>query len=171
VQIFGLNVEQDKMLDIDFNRFSIVYCSIIVCALMFPLIVKKEINFLLKINSLGVYCVILIIIFIIYNFIKSLLNTSFDFEYIENSKDSPVRHLHLFGPDISKLAGMLSLGYFSHSIILPILKNNEKQENNKRDLFFGYLLVCFTYSFIGITGYIGFSGSDFEPQFNSVSYI
>jgi amino acid permease len=156
------------MLDINFGRFSIAYSSLIVCALLFPFIVKKDINFLLKINSLGVYCVILIISFVFYNFIKSLLNTNFEIGYIKNTEGAPVSYLLLFGPDISKLAGMLSLGYFSHSIILPILKTNEKQENNRRDILIGYLLVCFTYIFIGITGYIGFSGKEFKGRFDDV---
>ena len=156
------------MLDITFGRFSIAYSSILVCALLFPFIVKKDINFLLKINSLGVYCVVLIISFILYNFIKSLLNTDFEIGYVKNTEGAVVSYVQLFGPDISKLAGMLSLGYFSHSIILPILKNNEKQENNKRDLLIGYLLVCVTYIFIGVTGYIGFSGKEFKGRFEDV---
>ena len=51
---------------------------------------------------------------------------------------------------IGTLLSALSLGLFSHSVILPLLKNNKKQENNQRDLFCGYLLVTFTYIFIGI---------------------
>lgn len=170
-QLLGLKITQDKMLDVVFDKFSIAYCSIIVCIMLFPFIVKKDINFLLKINSLGVYCVILIILFIVYTFISSLINTDFDFQYISNTEGDKVRHLQLFGPDISKLAGMLSLGFFSHSIILPILKNNAKQENNKRDLFIGYLLVCITYIFLGITGYVGFSGKDYDPEFQAVITI
>jgi len=167
-EIFGLGFKQDEIRNIIFNKFSIVYSSIIICALMFPFIVKKDINFLLKINSLGVYCVILIILYIFYNFIYSLSETKFEIGYFKNIKDANVYYLQLFGPDISKLAGMLSLGYFSHSIILPILKNNEKQENNKRDLFIGYLLVCFTYIFIGISGYVGFSGKSYGGRFEDV---
>ena len=138
---------------------------------MFPFLVKKDINFLLKINSLGVYFVIIIVSFIIYTFIDSLANTKFDFELIKNTLEGDVRHLKLFGENICKLAGSLSLGYFSHSIILPILKNNEKQENNRRDLFIGYILVCLTYMFLGITGYIGFSGKNYDPAFADVKNL
>jgi len=129
--------------------------------LTFPFIVKKEINFLLKINSLGVYCVFVVLLFLLYNFIKGLSTTKYEFAYFENEIGDEISYIQLFGPDISKLAGMLSLGYFSHSIILPILKNNEKQEKNRRDLFIGYLLVCFTYIFIGICGYIGFNSKEY----------
>lgn len=152
------------MLKIDWGRFSISYSSLIACALLFPLIVKKDINFLIRINSLGVYSLCLIITYIFYVFISSLFDTSYDFQYLENEKESTLRHLHLFGPDISKLCGMLPLGFFSHSIILPILKNNRHQENNKRDVFLGYLMVAVSYILMGIAGYVGFSGSRYDPK-------
>ena len=157
------------MLKIDYGRFSIVYASLITCALLFPFMIKKDINFLIRINTLGVYSMILINFFILYTFFTSVSNTSYDFQYLKNEKDSNLRHLQLFGPDISKLCGMLPLGFFSHSLILPILKNNRNQENNKRDLFLGYLMVCVSYILLGIAGYIGFSGSSYDPElFGSV---
>ena len=170
MQILGLDIKEEDMLKIDFGRFSIVYSSLITCALLFPLLIKKDINFLIKINTLGVYSMILIITFIFYTFFTSIMDTSYDFQYIKNEKDSTLRHLNLFGPDISKLCGMLPLGYFSHSLILPILKNNRHQENNRRDLFLGYLMVCSSYILMGMAGYIGFSGKSYDPElFGSVS--
>jgi sodium-coupled neutral amino acid transporter 9 len=169
VQILGLNIKDEDMLKIDISRFSIVYSSLISCLCLFPLIVKKDINFLIKINTLGVYSMILIIGFIIFVFFTSLLDTDYDFQYILNQKESKLRHLYLYGTDISKLSGMLSLGFFSHSIILPIMKNNRYQENNRRDLFLGYLMVAVTYIFLGIGGYIGFTGAKYDPKlFGSV---
>lgn len=152
------------MLKIDYSRFSIAYSSLIACFLLFPFIIKKDINFLIRFNTLGVYSMILLISFTIYTFISSLLDTSYDFKYLENTKESNIRHLQLFGSDISKLCGMLPLGFFSHSLILPILKNNRHQENNRRDLFLGYLLVALTLIIIAIAGYVGFSGSSYDPK-------
>jgi len=98
-------------------------------------------------------------------FFNTLFNTSFDFQEKANSPDDSLKHLLLFGPNVAKLAGNLSLGYFTHAFILPIIKNNEKQENNRRDLFIGYLMAFFTYLLIGILGYIGFSGVDYDEYF------
>ena len=115
---------------------------------------------------------IIIISFVFYTFFTSLLDTSYDFQYLKNEKDSKLRHLQLFGSDISKLCGMLPLGFFSHSIILPILKNNRYQENNKRDVFLGYSMVAVSYILMGISGYVGFSGSKYDPElFGSVRNI
>ena len=70
-------------------------------------------------------------------------------------------HISLFGNDPSKLAGAVSLGYFLHNLITPIMRNNENQSNNKRDLFLGFLLGFITFTSLGIVGYYGFSGTDF----------
>ena len=118
----------------------------------------------MKINSYGIYFSSLLIGFVIYNCIYSFTNTTYDFEYLINSESDTNRHLYLFGESPLTLAGTLSMGLFCHSFVSPIMKNNEKQENNRRDLFIGYLLVCFTYMIIGLAGYIGFNGVDFPPE-------
>jgi hypothetical protein len=133
----------------------------------------KEISFLIKINSYGIYFVSILIGFVFYTGIYSMATTNFDFQYLQNVEkqegEEIVRHLYLFGENPCMLAGALTMGYFSHSFVLSLMKSNEKQENNRRDLFFGYCLVCLTYTSIGLMGYIGFTGQQFKPQFVDVS--
>lgn len=117
----------------------------------------EKVNLLIKFNSYGVYFVSVIILFSIVRGIISFFSNSFDFEYIYNTEDNPVRHIFLFGENPTILLGILTASFFSHSFILPIMKNNENPKNNKRDLFFGYFLVYITYLLVGIVGYIGFS--------------
>lgn len=124
----------------------------------------KEITFLIKISSKGIFFVSFLLLFVYYTGIKGFFDTTYDYKYILNKGDGP-SHILLFGDDPSKLAGALSLGYFTHTIIIPVIKNNEDQKNNKRDLFLGYLLVFITYTTIGITGYYGFSGSSFYDYY------
>jgi hypothetical protein len=133
----------------------------------------KQMNILIKLASFGVYFVSVIFGFVIVTGILSVINTKFDFEYATNHDMDPntPRHLYLFGDQPSKLMGILMSSYFSHSFILPILKNNANPENNKRDLFLGYLLVFATYVIIGLAGYIGFSGYKFRPDFEKVKII
>jgi hypothetical protein len=152
------------------DRFSIFYCGIFVGIILFPLLITKHIAFLIKLNSYGVYFVLVSIIFVISNGIYSICTTDFDFEYILNHNKPNVspRHLYLFGDNPILLAGTLTLSYFSHSFALPMMKNNERQENNKRDLFLGYCLVFGTYVFLGILGYIGFSGEAYDANFKNV---
>lgn len=148
-----------------FSGFSIIYCAIILGILLFPVINMKEITFLIKISSKGIFFVSFLLLFVYYTGLKSFFDTSFDYEYIKNNGKSP-SHISLFGDDPSKLAGALSLGYFTHTIIIPVIKNNENPRNNKRDLFLGYLLVFITYTTIGIVGYYGFSGSSFSGYYS-----
>ena len=148
-----------------FYRFSLFYCALIVCVIVFPFTILKEIRFLVKFNSLGIYFISALLIFVIYQGIASLAKDSFHFEYKENIEGSKDRYLLLFGERIELISGALSLGFFCHSVILSIMKNNRNQENNQRDLFIAYILVTLTYIIIGIMGYIGFSGSDFSSKF------
>ena len=53
---------------------------------------------------------------------------------------------------------MLGIGYFLHTISIPIVKNNKIQANNERDVTFGYMLVASTYMLVGVMGYFGFQG-------------
>lgn len=156
-----------------FTRFSTIYCGLILCVITFPFLIMKQINFLIKINSYGIYFVSILIGYVLYTGIYSMATTNFDFQYLKNEEAKPgediVRHLYLFGENPYSLAGALSMGYFSHSFVLSMMKSNEKQENNKRDLFFGYCLVCLTYTTIGLFGYIGFTGKQFKPEFKAVS--
>lgn len=154
-----------------FDKFSPFYCALIISALVFPLTIKKEIHFLQKMNSLGVIVVLLILGFIIYVGIDSLARDTFHFEYKENKVGIKDRNLYLFGENPGLITGMYSLGLFSHSFILPYMKNNKNPKNNTRDLFIGYLLVTLTFIIIGLMGYIGFSGSKYSTKFEQNFFL
>ena len=164
LRLFNLDINADD-LSPQFNRFSLFYCALIVSCIVFPLTILREMHFLAKFNSYGIYFVSALLVFVIYTGISTLAKDSFKFEYKENIEGNKERYLFLFGENPGLLAGTLSIGLFSHSVILPLLKNNRNQENNQRDLFFGYLCVTLTYIIIGILGYIGFSGSEFGSEF------
>ncbi len=148
-----------------FDRFSLIYCALIVAAIEFPLTILKELRLLSKFNSYGIYFVSLLLGYVIYTGIRTMAIDSFSCEYKENVDGSKLRYLYLFGESPGLLTGTLSLGLFSHSVILQLIKNNRKPENNQRDLFLGYTCVTLTYIIIGIFGYIGFSGSEYSSKF------
>ena len=60
-------------------------------------------------------------------------------------------------------SGILTLSYFLHNCVVFIIKNNEKEENNSRDLKLGYFAAGMSYLSIAIIGYFGFKGNGF-PQ-------
>ena len=164
-KIGGFDMDSEDLKP-EFGRFSLIYLGIVLCFCLFPFIIKKDVGFLVKLSSFGIYFISALIVFEIYTGISSFLNTDFDFEYIKNNNQkSNKRHLKLFGEDPSMFAGTLSMGYFCHTTILPILKANKNQENNIRDLVLGYIFVGLTFSLSGIFGYIGFSGKNFGIEF------
>ena len=154
-----------KDLTPEFGRFSFIYLGIVLAFILFPLTIKKDLSFLIKISSLGVYFVSILIFYMIYTGISSIINTDFHFDYIKNKENSKDRYLYNFGENIGLLAGALSLGFFCHTSILPTLKNNKNQNNNIRDLLLGYIFSGLTFALTGIIGYIGFSGTKFDVEF------
>ena len=78
------------------------------------------------------------------------------------------RILYLFNTNFSPLAGQLGIGYFLHTVSIPIIKNNEKQENNERDVFLGYVMVAASYILVGVMGYIGFMGIIFTEKYQNM---
>ena len=164
LKLFNIDIDGQDLTP-HFDKFSLLYCALVVCVMVFPLTILKEMQCITKFNSAGIYFVSALLIFVIYQGIATLATDNFHFEYKENIEGSEDRNLFLFGENIGLLVGTLSIGLFSHSVILPIMNNNRNQENNQRDLFLGYVLVTLTYIIIGIMGYIGFSGSEFSTTF------
>ena len=164
LKIFNVDLDEDD-LEPHFTKFSLFYCALLVSILVFPLTILKEMGILVKFNSKGIYFVSALLIFVIYSGISTMIKDNLHLGYKENPKGNKDIYLHLFGEKPGLICGTLSLGLFSHSVILPLLKNNRKPQNNQRDLFIGYVLVTLTYIIIGLMGYIGFSGSDFDADF------
>lgn len=54
------------------------------------------------------------------------------------------------------LSGALALGLFIHNAVITIVKGNANQKNNARDTGIAFVLVVFTYTFIGIAFYVTF---------------
>ena len=149
----------------EFGRFSSIYLGIIFCFILFPLATKKDIGCLVFLSSFGCYFIFVLIGYLIYIGFYSLFDNNFKCDYIKNKDNSEERYLYLFGENPALLAGTLSMGYFCHTAILPILKSNKNQDKNIRDLFLGFLFVAFVYISCGVLGYIGFSGKDFKADF------
>eukprot|EP00828_Plagiopyla_frontata_P040085 TRINITY_DN5328_c0_g1_i9.p2 TRINITY_DN5328_c0_g1~~TRINITY_DN5328_c0_g1_i9.p2 ORF type:complete len:100 (-),score=9.49 TRINITY_DN5328_c0_g1_i9:652-951(-) len=69
-------------------------------------------------------------------------------------------NLKLITADLSSVCGVFGLAFFIHSIITTILKNNQHQDKNKRDVLLAYILTGVIYGVLGIFG--GFSIAKYE---------
>ena len=164
LKLMGVEIDSNDLKP-DFTRFSSIYLGLINCFILFPLCIKKEISCLVFLSSFGCYFVNVLIIYLIYTGIDSIVNNDFKFEYIKNKDNSEIRYLYLLGENPALLAGTLSMGFFCHTAILPILQSNKHQDKNIRDLFLGFCFVGFVYGVCGVLGYVGFSGKEFKADF------
>ena len=90
---------------------------------------KKDLTIFIKLVSYGTFFIVTLMLFIVGVGFYSLANTHFHVTsssipttYDGNSLD---RNIHLFNTDFSPLAGLLGIGYFLHTVSLPIIKNNK----------------------------------------------
>ena len=148
---------------------------ILMGALIFMLNIKDKATYI-RINSGGIFFVMVIIGFLICVGIRALAINTFttDTETIPDSnkkcsddwnclKHNNKVEISLYETNFFLLSGILTLSYFLHNCIAVIMKNNEKQENNNRDLSLGYFAAGSSYLSIAVIGYFGFRGNGF-PQ-------
>lgn len=93
---------------------------------------KKDLSIFIKLVSFGTFFIVSLILFIIGYGIYGFSNTDYVISathtYEVNnyySEDTDVRYIYLFNNNFSTLAGMLGIGYFLHTLSIPIVKNNQ----------------------------------------------
>jgi hypothetical protein len=60
--------------------------------------------------------------------------------------------------------GTLGGGFYLHNISLPIYQNSKKPEKAVRDMFIGFMVVCFSYITCGVLGMYGFKSNYLFPD-------
>lgn len=101
----------------------------------------KKIDILLKFFKYTIYCVAAFGFFIACTVIKEIAEGNVNYD-----------KFNFFTSDFSSVAGTFALSFLIHPVAAPILKKNVNQDNNKRDLLFGYILAAFIYFFVGFIG-------------------
>jgi len=125
------------------------WAAALVFLFVFPIANLKSFGLLVKFNTLGVISVFYTVGFLVVYCVF--------FEHLTWT------HVPQFEPDFFVFAGMLSVSYFMHSLILPMMKHAEKPENNLRDVTIGYVLVGICYTIIGLVGYLAYWPSYLVP--------
>jgi sodium-coupled neutral amino acid transporter 9 len=148
----------------DFNHFSASYVSILTFVVLVSISIKRDLSVFIKLSSVGVFCVLSLILFVVYYGFHSMGNSSF----IVAPAPAPSQvgqkgsqYILLFNSQFSNLAGCLCAGYFIHQCSIPIIANAAEPQNNLRNVFFGYFFVFLCYVVVGSLGYYAFLGSDF----------
>jgi len=122
-----------------------IYMAIIIL----PVICFKSATFFTKFNALGTVSVFYIMTFVTMKATSWGLNVEFD------DRTSPY-FVPLVNNNFPALTGILALALFLHNCVVSIMKSNQNQSNNGRDLAIAYVLVAATYVGIGATFYLSF---------------
>ncbi|KAG2382347.1 hypothetical protein C9374_005549 [Naegleria lovaniensis] len=236
--IFDIQYDTTKIYPWDKNGppwyWNGIFASVIIVVLLFPITLLKNLNFLVKFNSFGIFFVLFLIIFIIYASIEAMVSP---FEFSNNiasvstltmmslssnvsnimtsssmntnsgssngdswmnhllggilsnsfagssnalstssaapGQTSPpqynfaddtivrgdtvlVNHLSLFNIHFSHLLAILSLSFFIHNVIGPILKNQKSLKHTKRDTAVAFIVAALIYAVPGMLGAFAF---------------
>lgn len=144
--------------DSSFSQFSMQYTSLAASAVVFILVQLKNLRFIVKLGEVGILALMTYTVFII---VRGFIN-------IGNGTASA----HLFEVeafttnynDIINIAGTFALAFIVHSVVVPIIKHNENQEKNSRDLAIGYTIGGGVYIILGILGCFAIVGSEYCPK-------
>jgi hypothetical protein len=112
-----------------FSQFSLSYMAIIVFIMEVFITSKKDLSIFIRLMSYGSAFIMALIVFIIGFGFYGFGTTHY--EIMPAGEDIPpytplddTRYIKLFNSDFSPLAGALGIGYFLHTVSLPIVRNN-----------------------------------------------
>ena len=118
---------------------------LIVFAVMFPICNMRKFGIIVTINSLGVVSIMYSVLFI---FLQCTVQQGLEFDGVPQ-----------LNSDCFVLAGLLSISFYIHGMILPIIKSAKNPQNNVRNVVIGYVLVGLSYSIVGAVGYLAYWNS------------
>ena len=177
ILLFAIGSDAPIEMTTDWSNFSLSYTCLILLAVVLGMTAPRNTSYIQKVNAFGVVFVVIFIIFIVANGLKSLQTTEHVYSMSAYSEatakpDSPyTAYIPLSGSQYMPLMGILGGGFYFHNMSLTMVHNAEHPEKNTRNILIGFLLVFLTYSIIGIAGVYGFTGSAFAAYTPSVSLI
>nr|CAB3266260.1 putative sodium-coupled neutral amino acid transporter 9 [Phallusia mammillata] len=117
-----------------------------------PILQLKKMTFFSKLGAFGTISVVFLLSMVL---VKCIIwGPNMDF-YDHESQ----HYIPQFLGSFPALSGLLGMAYFIHNSISTVFNNNQRSENNVRDLTAGYALVFLTYVFIGLGIYLTFPQS------------
>ena len=132
--------------------------ALVVLAVMLPILFVRKTTFFVKFNSLGIFFVIFLVIFILCKGILKIVNPAVDppdKKYV--IVDPPL--VSLYQDTWAKLCGVLALSFFIHNGVISITRNSQNPDNNKRDLAIAFVLAGLCYLLPGVISLFAFHGT------------
>lgn len=177
ILLFAIGSDAPIEMTTDWSQFSLSYTCLILLVIVLGMTAPRNTSYIQKVNAFGVVFVVIFLLFIVSNGMKSLKTTEYvyseqAYEEATANPDAPyTAYIPLSGSKFMPLMGILGGGFYFHNMSLTMVNNAEHPEHNTRNIFIGFLLVFITYSVIGLAGVYGFTGSAFASFTPSVSLI
>lgn len=161
---------------ISLRHFSQTHIALGLYVLFVLICLKRDLSIFIRISSFGAFAIMIIVVTVLYVGIFALVNTEFvvhlfpsrgqadpeNWSDIDSQVSKNSRDIFLVNEKFSPLAGVLCIGYFLHPVMIPIIRRNQNQGKNERDIVVGFILVFGTYVLMGVLGYFGFMGYYFR---------
>lgn len=127
-----------------FGMMSEQWLAVITFLPLLGMLFIKNLGLLVRMTAIGVWSVFVYFIFVGYAFVDNILQNQVH-----------PNEIKLFTWDIGNLAGTAALAFTIHTVVAPIMRTNEIQSHNTRDLILSYVMGTVIYAFIGICGGMG----------------
>jgi len=115
---------------------------LLVLLVMFPICNMKKFGIIVTINSLGV--------------ISIMYTVAFIFAQCTFEQGLDVHEVRQVNSGAFILAGLLSISFYIHGMVLPIIKSAKNPQNNVRNVTIGFILVAVCYAIVGSVGYLAY---------------
>ncbi|XP_053304023.1 sodium-coupled neutral amino acid transporter 9 [Spea bombifrons] len=148
VEIFLANGTGFEQFQTWWNKTDTVPFYLIV--ILLPLLNFRSPSFFAKFNVLGTVSVLYLISLVTLKAARLGFHLQFQWTGIQDF------FVPEFRTSFPQLTGILTLAFFIHNCVITLLKNNRNPDNNVRDLSIAYLLVGFTYIYVGIMVFASF---------------
>lgn len=124
----GINENFKPVTTANFATFSQAYVTIFVFVMECFITSKKDLSIFIRLMTYGSAFIMALIVFIIGFGFYGIASTHYELippsePYVVDPTNN-IRDLKLFNSDFSPLAGALGIGYFLHTVSLPIVRNN-----------------------------------------------
>lgn len=177
ILLFAMGKDVAIEMTTDWSQFSLSYSCLILLVIVLAMTAPRDTMYVQKLVAYGVIFVVIFLIFIVSNGLKSMTTTDYVYseqdyeEAISNPENGYTAFIPLFGGNSTPLMGILGGGFYFHNMSIPMVQNAKYPEHNTRNILLGFILVFLTYCVIGVTGVYGFTGSEFESFAPSINLV
>lgn len=116
---------------------------------------QKKLSFIMEIAEKGLFCIGFDTLFVLYIGFKNIFQGNVSISWYEDVSTIN-SHWPLFtNASLATTIGLFCTSFMVHNAVVPMVRKNQNQANNSRDLKIAYTFVTCTYVLAGVIGSMG----------------